>query len=486
MLIYSVDLGTTNLKVALFDEQLRRLSLQQTPALYDQARGRVEFNAEAHFGSIVELINRCATESGLATGAHSAVIALTGQAESFVLTGPEGRSIRPAISWLDERAVAECAEIEKEFSASGAFRITGEPMASPVWPASKLRWLSKHESSELASASHIFMLKDYVQFRLTGVACGEISTRGFSYLFDVQNKRYWDDMVAFSGASLRQLPEIVAPGTVIGAVSRELASDLPPAEKYSVSVGALDHFCSMVGTGSYRPNIMNESAGTVLSISMLTDQWSFDESRRISFHRGIKEDDIVLFSAVDSGGISLEWYRTAIAPQCSHKELERKLNARTFDNAPIFLPYLTGLNAPDYFAGARAAFLDLTLAHDNVDLAYAVQEGVAHILRRNIEHCATSGHPSGIVSSGGGAQSAHWSQLKANVCNLPVQVPDEREAACRGAAVLALVALGAITRLDEANELCGPAFKSYEPTAGNGIREDRYKRFTNAIEILYR
>ncbi|WP_255346888.1 FGGY-family carbohydrate kinase, partial [Sedimentibacter sp. B4] len=121
----------------------------------------------------------------------------------------------------------------------------------------------------------------------------------------------------------------------------------------------------------------------------------------VSFHPGIGAQDTVLFTCADSGGVCLDWFqRTATIP---YDQLERALPGRAYDEAPIFLPYLTGVNPPDFLPGARGGFLGLQLRHDAVDLAYAVMEGVAHLLRRNLDYLAEHGQGArSIVSSGGG------------------------------------------------------------------------------------
>ena len=114
MLIYAVDLGTTNLKVALYDESLRRLALSSKAVVYDTREERVEFDPAAIVAGVIELIGECASLSGIETRHHRAVIVLTGQAESLVLAGGDMAPVRPGISWLDSRASIQSAEIETE------------------------------------------------------------------------------------------------------------------------------------------------------------------------------------------------------------------------------------------------------------------------------------------------------------------------------------------------------------------------------------
>jgi len=483
VLVYAVDVGTTNTKVVLYDGQLRRLATASKPADYSRSGNRVEFDPASLFDTVVALIGRCANSAG--TGPeHAAVIALTGQAESLVLTDGAGVPVRPALSWLDERATQEAAEMADCFDRDQAFAITGEPFPSPTWPAAKLRWLRHHEPATLTATRHVLMVKDELIRRFTGKPVGEATTRGFTYFWDVANGRYWEEMLAFCGAPDGSLPEVVPPGSDVGAVSADVAERLPPARSYRINAGALDHFCAMVGTGSYAVGTMSESAGTVLSLSMLASDWTFDPSRKVSFHSGLRSGDTVLFNGADSGGVALEWFRRGALADMPYTELEDQLRARSPRDAPMFLPYLTGINPPDYLSNARGAFLGLDLGHDRIDMAYAVEEGIAHLLRRNVEYIEPDGVTE-IVSTGGGAASTFWNQLKADVCGVDVVVPDEHEATCRGAAILALVAAGTLRGMDEAKDLHQPPTRRYRPSRSPD-RDARYLLFEDYLHRLYK
>ena len=491
MLIYAVDLGTTNLKVAMYDEELNRLAVASAGAVYTRTGPRVEFDPEAYMRSVIELIGECAKLAEVDTSRHEAVIALSGQAESLVLLDSAGRPTRSAISWLDERSIRQAVEIAEHFDATDAFARTGQPVVSATWPATKLRWLLENQPETMAATARVLLIKDYVLYRFTGKFAGELSTRGFSYLFDVQAGTYWGSMLDFCGIRVEQLPELVPAGTAFMLGSAGHALDLPPAAGYMVNVGALDHFCSMVGTGSYQPGLISESAGTVLSLSMLTEGWTFDPAKKISFHRGLAPEDIVLFNGVDSGGISLDWYRDLYDGRLEFADLDAQLPGRDQRAAPLFLPYLTGVNPPSYYADARGAFVGLGLKHDAIDLAFAVEEGVAHLLRENVDEFVGSTERQGlaIVSTGGGTASPFWNQLKADVCGAPFLVPRETESACRGVAIVA-VAAGhtglARDRLNDAISDFGQPTQAdvYQPD-GAGFRAERYARYKSTSRLLF-
>ena len=109
---------------------------------------------------------------------------------------------------------------------------------------------------------------------------------------------------------------IVDAGKNVGPVVAEVLDRLPAAASYRVNTGALDHFCAMVGTGSYAYGIVSESVGTVLSLSMLARGWTFDPGRRVSFHPGLRPGEILLFTGADSGGLSSTGSGTPLLAAC--------------------------------------------------------------------------------------------------------------------------------------------------------------------------
>jgi sugar (pentulose or hexulose) kinase len=266
----------------------------------------------------------------------------------------------------------------------------------------------------------------------------------------------------------------------------DVADALPPATDWTVNVGALDHFASMVGTDSYRPQVVSESAGTVLSLSVLLEGGTFDPAVRASYHRGVRGGDMVLFDCCDSGGICLDWFTGVAGAGVPLPELDAAIEARPPErDAPLFVPHITGVNPPDYLPDARGAFVDLSLSTNGADLGYSVMEGVAHLLRSNIEFCSkTIGPVTEMVSTGGGTASRFWTQLKADICDVSISVPREREATCRGAAVLGLMGARLLDDVSDASKLApvsGASFRS----SHNSRHDQRYARYLTVLRELY-
>lgn len=188
MICVAVDLGTTNIKAAAYTESLQRVALVQKGVVYRRTENQVEFDAEDYFETVFNMICGVAKAAIPAEKKERLHIVLTGQAESFVLLDRHMAPLGNAVSWMDMRAGAECISIREHFPEQSGFEITGEPAPSPAWPAAKLLWFRRNAPELFAKIRYVLLVKDYVQYRLTGALAGEVSTRGFTY-FSISIKR---------------------------------------------------------------------------------------------------------------------------------------------------------------------------------------------------------------------------------------------------------------------------------------------------------
>lgn len=478
--ILSVDLGTTNIKVALFDEALEPLATVSHTVAYEKSGDRVEFSATRYFDDVLALMGTC-----IATAARPPnQIVLTGQAESLVVVDRQGTPLRNAISWLDMRSKKECEALSRVFAGDRCFQVTGQPHILSTWPVTKILWLRENEPEVYAKAGKYLLLKDYLLYRLTGEYLGEHTVYNFSHYFDIRKKDYWDDILNYCGVGREQLPELVAPCSVAGRLLPAVAKTIRAGQSTRVNVGALDHFAGMIGTGNIAPGTISESAGTVLSLATLLDRPLFGE-QRIPLHCGSFPGSYVLLPVCESGGISLEWFRNAFAGETSYREIDAVAATRWDKNPPLFLPYITGSNAPDFNGDATGVFFGIRAAHDRYDFALGVMEGVACLLRKNVAFLRSAGiHADRIVSTGGGSRSALWSQLKADYTGCTVSVPANGEAPSLGAAMIGAVSAGYYPGLPEAIAAAVRIKSTYTPAADSAEVAFRYGLFEQVYGSL--
>lgn len=455
-----VDLGSTNIKAALYDGDLRLVDRRSVPVSYFREKGFVEFDAEAYCRDLMELIGGMVRANG---AGHVRQIAFTGQAESLVCVDRDGRALMRAISWMDERSTEECALLAERFSPTICRRITGQQAILPTWPATKILWL-KRRRPEIHGATAAFMLlKDFVVYRLTGVQAADMSIATFTCYFDIFEKHYWREMLEAIGVAEEQLPPLVEPCSIAGPLRMEAAAAMGLNAGTVVNIGTLDHFSGMIGTGNVAAGGITLSVGTVMALAAMAREPA-PRDAGIAMHYGFLPDTHVMLPVAESGGASLEWFRRTCMPGIGYAEVNSVLLGRKEPNSLLFLPYLVGTNAPEFDPDAAGLFYGLRQEHDVYDMACAVMEGVSYLLRKNCEEIRRKGTEiSSIIATGGGAKSPVWCQMQADITGLPVVIPAEKEAACLGAAMAAAVADGRFGSFVDAARACVHMELRYEP-----------------------
>ncbi len=465
-----IDLGSTNIKAAIYDKDMHLIDRQSRPVEYLRDNGFVEFDAARYAQELQELLAGMVRKNGLS---GNACIAFTGQAESLVVLGKDGKPLMNAISWMDERSAEECAVLAEQFDRATCEAVTGQMAVLPTWPATKILWLKKHRPEVYDHAETYLLLKDYIVYTLTGKKLADMSIATFSFYFDIYSKCYWQEMLDAIGISESQLPPLVEPCSVAGSLLPEIAQEL--GLDAQVNVGTLDHFAGMIGTGNTQPGGITLSTGTVMALSMMCREPA-PRSCGIAMHYGFLPNTHVMLPVAESGGVSLEWFRKTCMGDTGYDEMNRVLSERGGNNL-LFLPYLVGTNSPEFDADATGVFWGLRQEHDKFDMAHAVMEGVAFVLRKNCDYMRQNGvMPTGIIATGGGAKSPVWCQLQADITGLPVMIPAEKEAACLGAAMIAAVSGGRFADFSQAARACIAMASRFEPNP-SGHTQRKYRRF---------
>ena len=472
-----VDLGSTNIKAAIYNADMKLLDRQSLPVSYIREQGFVEFDGEQYFENLIRLLSDMLQKNGVS---HISEIAFTGQAESLVVLDRNGTPLMNVISWMDERSVAECEELAAQFSPTLCEAVTGQMAVLPTWPATKILWLQHNRPEIYENAACYMLLKDYIIYRLTGVKAADMSIATFSFYFDIYKKCYWQDMLDAIGITEEKLPPLCEPCSVAGTLLPEIAGKLSVTADTRVNVGTLDHFAGMIGTGNTQPGGITLSTGTVMALATMASA-DTPKNSGIAMHYGFLPDTHIMLPVAESGGVSLEWFRRTCMGNTDYDTMNRTLAERGGSDL-LFLPYLVGTNAPEFDSSATGVFWGLRQEHDAIDMAGAVMEGVAFVLRKNCDHIQANGvKPEAIIATGGGSKSPIWCQLQADITGIPVFIPEEKEAACLGAAIIATVSFGGFESYEMATSQCVSFTKKYAPCPTERL-EQKYRRFCALYE----
>ena len=472
-----IDLGSTNIKAALYSAEMNLIDRQSIPVSYIRENGFVEFDALRYSQNLVALLKDMLFKNKVDSVLE---IAFTGQAESLVVVGEDGVPLMNAISWMDERSTLECAELEKLFSKDECEKVTGQQAVLPTWPATKIMWLEKNRPDVFENAKTYMLLKDYVVFYLTGIKLSDMSIATFSFYFDIYKKCYWKKMLDAIHITEDKLPPLAEPCAVAGNLKDYIFKELGLKETAKVNVGTLDHFAGMIGTGNIVEGKITLSTGTVMAMATFAKK-DVSDIKGIAMHYGFVPDTHIMLPVAESGGVSLEWFKTNCLKDVSFKEIDDTVKERGRNNL-LFLPYLVGTNSPEFDSRASGVFWGLRGEHDAFDMAYAVMEGVGFLLKKNCEYIEKNGSQvKSIIATGGGSKSDVWCQLQSDITGLPIMIPKEKEAACLGAAIIAAVSDGKIESFEKAAQTI-EFEKVFEPAEDN-VLKGKYEQFNKLYEF---
>jgi sugar (pentulose or hexulose) kinase len=459
--VLSVDLGTTAIKVALFDSggRLAASSTQEYTLLTPSAL-EVELPVETYWQAFRRGVGEVLGRSQVRPSSIRA-LGISAQGETLIFAGRDGQPLRNAIVWLDNRSQKEAETLNREFPEKQTYRITGQVSIVPTWPAAKVLWVQANEPQVFAKADKILLIEDYFLHRLTGRYACEGSLACSTVYWDINTRKWWPEMLRRLKLDEERLPPIRESGEPVGTILPEVARELGLASETVVCTGALDQAAGAIGVGNIRPGVFSENTGAALAICATVDHPVFDPKGRMPCHyHGLP--GTYMCHTFTTGGIVLKWYRDKfcepeiqVGAQAGLDPYE--LLGREADRvAPgaeglVMLPHLQGAMAPEANPKAKGVLYGITLRHTKAHVARAIMEAIACIVRRNIEVVEELGiRVSEIRGLGGGSRSAIWNQIKADLTGRPVLTMQSEEAACLGAAIVAGVGVGMFHSLPEA------------------------------------
>jgi xylulokinase len=283
---------------------------------------------------------------------------------------------------------------------------------------------------------------------------------------------------------LSALPRLVAAGTPLGPATEEARRDLGLTEETVVVMGGFDQACTAVGAGNVTAGIVSESTGTSLAV-IATVPAPPAAGGAVPCHVHVAPGRYFLCAHNPAGGSILTWFRDEFAPGMSLAELDQlAATVEPGSEGLVLLPYFSGAATPAFNPGARGVLFGLTMRHARRHLARAILEGVSFALAELLDAERALGvEPRELRSVGGGAKSAVWSQIKADVTGLPVRSSASPEhAGALGAAILAGVGSGVLSTVEEGIEAMVRLEESVEPVPGH---EDAYAEARGVYGQLY-
>ncbi|MCU0522466.1 MAG: xylulokinase [Anaerolineae bacterium] len=451
-LFLGTDVSTTGAKALLIDEAGGVVASATTPLPLSTPRPLwSEQDPRDWWDGIVASIRRALADAG-ATGDEVKAVGMTGQMHGLTLLDAKGGVLRPAILWNDQRTSAQCDEIHTKVGLERFIQITGNK-ALTGFTAPKILWVREHEPEVYARAAQVLLPKDYIRYRLTGEYGTDKAGAAGTVLFDLKARDWSPEVLAALEIPAAWLPE-TREGPEVTSVISQAAAELTGLKAGTPVVGGGgDQAAGAVGVGAVIPGIVSLVLGTSGVVFASTSEPFIEPEGRLHAFCHSVPNTWHLMGVMLSAAGSLQWFRDTLAPNLSFDELTaRAAVIPAGAEGLLFLPYLTGERTPYPDPVARAGFVGLTLRHGKDAMARAVLEGVAFGLRDSMELMKQSGlgQITQVRVAGGGAKSALWRQILADVMDSELVTVNTTEGAAYGAAVLAGVGAGTWANVPEA------------------------------------
>ncbi len=480
MYFIGADIGTSSVKVILTDETGRiHSSVLKTYPIELFNNGWSQQNPEDWWNGFVEAVSELlgSVDPGTVKG-----IACGGQMHGLVILDENDNVIRPCILWNDSRTVKETNYLNDVIGKKRLSDYTAN-IAFAGFTAPKLLWLKENEPENFARIRKIMLPKDYINYRLTGVHATDYSDASGMLLLDVKNKCWSKEMCEICSVDPDTLPALYESYEEIGTVNCE---ELPGLHGAVVAAGAGDNAAAAIGTNTIKDGTCNISLGTSGTIFIASDAFPLDADNALHCfaHAG---GNYHLMGCMLSAASSQKWFVKDILQQINYEDIQHEIpDDLPGNNRIYFLPYLMGERSPLNDPDARACFIGMDMASTAAEMDLAVMEGVAFAIRDSLEIARGQGiELTASTLCGGGARSALWRKILANVLNIRIDIPAVEEGPAFGGALLAMTAYGRFATISECAAHYCRILESIEPDPALAQKyEQKYRVFHQIYPAL--
>ncbi len=493
--LLGIDVGTGGSRALLIDESgaVVASAVEEHVPFRSLKAGWAEQDPNDWWRASQAAIARLLRESGVAAS-EIACIGLTGQMHGAVLLDKNDQVLRPALIWADQRTAEECRYLNATVGPERLVELTSNP-ALTNFTLTKLLWVRAHEP-EIWSRFHSFLLpKDYLRLCLTGVRATDVADASGTLLLDVVHRRWSYEMLEAVGLSPECLPALFESPEIVSRVTEAAARSTGLKAGTPVVAGAGDQAAGATGMGIVRPGDVSATIGTSGVVFAASDAPFTDPRGRLHTFCHAVPGRWHVMGVTQAAGLSLRWFRdtfglgtVAGAKERDPYDLLAEEAARVPAGAEgvLWAPYLMGERTPHLDPDARAALVGLAANHGRGHVLRAILEGVTFSLKDTFSIFEELHIPiREIRLGGGGARSALWRQIQADVYGQSVEIVAAEEGAAYGAALLAGVGAGLWPSVDGACDAVVRVASRTEPQpAAVAALKESYRRYQKLYPAL--
>ncbi|MCX6612987.1 MAG: xylulokinase [Acidobacteria bacterium] len=382
-------------------------------------------------------------------------IGFSGQMHGLVMLDAQGKVIRPSLIWCDQRSQAQVDAIHAKVGRERVVQFTANP-AITGFTLPKLLWVRDNDPLSYSQLKTVLLPKDYVRYKLSGELGQDVSDASGTGVFDVVNRVWSAPMMEELELNPDWFPPVFESAQVCGRVTSEASAATGLLAGTPMVAGAGDQAASAVGNGIVDSGIASCTLGTSGVVFAHMDKPAYDPAGRVHTFCHAVPGKWHVMGVTQGAGLSLQWFRNQLAPGVAYDELMTEAATAEIGCDGLFwLPYLMGERTPHLDASARGGWIGLTARHKRADLIRSIIEGVSYSQKDCLDVIVEIGvEIQKIRASGGGAQSALWRQILADVFSRRVATLASQEGSAYGAGLLAMVGTGGFASVQDACAAC--------------------------------
>jgi gluconokinase len=432
--VMSIDVGTSGVRTALFDEH--GSTIESAHVSRPRAGGDfVELDPDVLVDEVIKTVDEL---SGSGVGA-SELIAISTFWHSLMGVDASGAPTTPLLTWADTRATQQAKELQAEFDEREIHARTGCRLHPSYWPA-KLRWLKAEHARKFDATRQWLGFGEYLCLRLFGETAASVSMASATGLFNQRTCEWDPELTGEIGVPLETLPRISTDK------ARIVVGD-GAANNIGASCTTKDKIALMIGTSGAMRVVYTGEPPTKLPPSL----WSYRVSR----------ERVVVGGALSDGGGLLEWLIQTLNTGDNTAALQQQLAAFEPDSHGLtILPFWSGERSTGWHADARGGIFGMRQNTTTFEILRAALEAIAYRFALIAEALDEIAPGATVIATGNALRSSPvWLQIIADVLGRPVMLGSASEASLRGAALLALEAVGKIGNLEAVPVLVDEVFE---------------------------
>lgn len=463
--IIAIDVGTQSTRAAVVTADGEILGISQILHDTDSPHaGWAQQQPEQWWEEACKASRQVLQETSIPSDSIVAV-ACCGQMHGPVGVDKAGEVTTPWVQlWCDKRCSPQVEAIRTSCDERQLMQRAGNPL-NPAWTGIKIRWEKENHPDAYERTRYYLVPKDFINFRLTGVAAADPSEAACSYIYDCRTNQYVADLAEAVGVDMAKFAPIHPSHAVIGRVTNQAAALTGIPQNTPVVAGGGDFPVSMLGFGIVGDGVLADVTGTS---SLLATH-----SRNALIDPGIQNcrhvvDGWIPFTILDCGGVSMKWckdWMSSVQTEMSYDELiDRARKVPAGSEGLVFYAYMLGERRRENIH-SKGAFFGVKLEHEARHFIRAVMEGVALSIGKDAGLFRSLGlDVDRVFSVGGGTRNQLWNEIKAAVLGRPLEISPEPEAGIKGCGLLGAAGAGLIHDVTAEAIARRSASQTFEPS----------------------